>query len=238
MKLLQSGVSALTLRPSPLQLARVFSTTAANSDTQDAKRSPLIYPTSNARHHDLDSFLLYAKRHGLNPSSTVYVGTRYEYTVRQSLKRLGFSLQHSGGASDGGIDLLGEWKLGVANINMRVLIQCKALAKRAGPNLVRELEGAFNGVPAGWQGHGLMAILASHKPATKGMREALAKSTKPLGCITCTPDGHVLQMLWNKRAEDEGLLGVGIGVKHVEDSPGEYAIQLLWNGAPILDFGE
>jgi hypothetical protein len=191
----------------------------------------LIYPDRlNVNHHDLQSYLEYASRVGLDPKSTVFVGTHYEYTVQESLKCLGFSLQQTGRASDYGIDLLGEWKLPAVPLNLRVLLQCKALAKKAGPNLVRELEGAFAGAPSGWRGSGVLGLLVSQKPATKGMREALARSRWPMGSITCTSEGRLLQMLWNRKAEDEGLLGVGVGVKYRNNNMDEKEIHLTWKG--------
>jgi len=203
----------------------------ATEQTTEQLIEKLIYPDRlNANHHDLQSYLDYASRVGLDPKSTVFVGTRYEYTVQESLKSLGFSLQQTGGASDFGIDLLGEWKLPAVPLTLRVLLQCKALAKKAGPNLVRELEGAFVGAPSGWHGKGVLGLLVSQKPATKGMREALARSRWPMGSIACTSEGRLVQMLWNRRAEDEGLLGVGVGVKYRNNNMDEKEIHLTWKG--------
>jgi hypothetical protein len=205
-------------------------------ETLKASESPikptkLIYPDRlNAKHHDLRSYLAYASRVGLSPKSTTYVGTHYEYAVLDSLKRLGFHLQQTGGASDFGIDLLGEWNLPAAPLSLKVLIQCKALAKRVSPNVVRELEGMLAGAPHGWKGDGVLALLVMKMPATKGVREAMARSSVPMGSITCTPEGRILQMLWNKRAEDEGLLGVGVGLRYISGNAEDKEIQLTWKG--------
>jgi hypothetical protein len=210
-----------------------YSTEAETTPDQPAEytEKKVIYPDRlSTNHHDLKTYLDYASRAGLDSKSTVFVGTRYEYTVQEVLKRLGFSLQQTGGASDYGIDLLGEWKLPAVPLNLRVLVQCKALAKKSGPNFVRELEGAFVGAPAGWQGNGVIGLLVSQKPATKGMRDALARSRWPMGAVTCTSEGRLVQMLWNKKAEDEGLTGVGVGIRYGADNLSEEEIHLTFKG--------
>ncbi|TVY34146.1 Uncharacterized protein LSUB1_G006391, partial [Lachnellula subtilissima] len=88
----------------------------------------------------------------MDPRSTTYVGTHYEYTVQTALSRLGLSLKRIGGRSDYGIDLIGTWNLPSSLQPLQVLIQCKALASKAEPRVVRELEGAFVGAPTGWRG--------------------------------------------------------------------------------------
>lgn len=210
-----------------------YSTEAAKlvEQPEEFPSEKLLYPDrSNANHHDLQSYLDYASRIGLDCKSTVFVGTHFEYTVQKSLERLGFSLQQTGGMSDYGIDLLGEWKLAAVPLNLRVLVQCKALAKKAGPNLVRELEGAFVGAPAGWQGNGVLGLLVSQKPATKGMRDALARSRWPMGSVICTSEGRLVQMLWNKRAEEQGLIGVDVGIRYRSNNLEEKEIHLTFKG--------
>ncbi len=193
----------------------------------------------NGSHHDLQSFLSYSAKLGLNPDSTVYVGTRYEYTVQSSLSRLGFALSRTGGKDDYGIDLLGPWTIPVPSnsshasrsIDLKVLIQCKALSRRGSPHQIRELEGAFAGAPHDYKQGGVLGLLVSQRPATKGMREALGRSGWPMGCVTCTAEGRIVQMLWNRRAEEEGLEGVGVGVRYAKD--GEKEVLLLWQGEAV-----
>lgn len=171
----------------------------------------LAYPNSpSSNHNDLPTFLDYASRIDLDPKSTTYVGTHYEYTVGSSLERFGISLKRIGGRSDYGIDLLGTWETPSSSEPLKVLVQCKALARKAGPNLIRELEGTFVGAPLGWRGEGVIALLVTQKPATKGVRESLGRSRWPMGFIMCSGEGKVSQMLWNRRAEEEGLLGMGV----------------------------
>ncbi|KAL2120483.1 hypothetical protein VTJ04DRAFT_4510 [Mycothermus thermophilus] len=222
---------------------------ASRSKQKQKQPQSLIYPNppSSLNHTSLPTFLDYASRTNLDPSSTVYVGTHFEYTVAGALARLGLDLRRVGGISDCGIDLLGTWTLPFpppASSSssgkslrsrprpfLRVIAQCKAV-QRPGPHLVRELEGAFAGAPAGWRawkspdggdengaGRGVLGLLVTQRPATKGIREALARSRWPMGFVACSREGEVSQLLWNRRAEEEGLEGFGVGVSnyHTED---------------------
>lgn len=188
----------------------------------------LIYPASTTtQHSDLDSFLSYAKRTGLDEKSTVYVGTHYEYTVARHLGKYGFELRRIGGARDRGTDLVGTWTLPPATADesaspaaptsLKVLVQCKAgVGQRVGPQHIRELEGAFAGAPPGWRGtEGVLAVMVCERAATKGVREALAHSRWAMAFVYCESSGAVRQMLWNKRAEEQGLDGLGVGTRHV-----------------------
>lgn len=75
-------------------------------------------------------------------------GAAYELACQRALQRMfGAVLGHSGGANDGGVDLAGWWAIQGAG-RLRVLVQCKAEAKKAGPAYVRELEGTV--VRAAW----------------------------------------------------------------------------------------
>jgi hypothetical protein len=202
--------------------------------TDPANKKKLIYPdppTSN--HHDLQSFLAYVERSGLDTRSTVYVGTHYEYTIASSLARYGFSVRRVGGSSDNGIDLLGLWNIPSVEHQMKVLIQCKGGSQKVGPQLIRELEGAFVGAPTGWRGSGVLGILVCGKPATKGVRESLGRSRWPMAFISCSKDGVVQQMLWNRRAEDEGLQGIGVGMRYRESGTDAPETILTSNGKQL-----
>ncbi|KAK2758233.1 hypothetical protein FQN54_004077 [Arachnomyces sp. PD_36] len=192
-----------------------------------------IPPTpANQEHHDLPSFLSYADRTSLSPSSTTYVGTHYEYTVLQSLRRFRLSLTRIGGRSDAGIDLLGTWHLPSLPHPLRVIVQCKALKTKLGPSLVRELEGAFIGAPYGWRGEGILGLLVSPREATKGVRDALVKSRQPLVWVMAGLDGRVQQVLWNKRAGDVGLEGLGVDVVYGGDAS-QKDLALSWEGEQL-----
>lgn len=184
-------------------------------------------PTTN--HHDLPSFLEHVERSGLNPKSTLYVGTHYEYTVAQTLAKYRFYLRRIGGQSDYGTDLLGTWTVPSAPEPLKVLVQCKAISRKSAPNLIRELEGAFVGAPVGWRGPGVVGIFVTEKPATKGVRDSLGRSKWPMGFVSCTREGRVQQMLWNQRAEEEGLEGLGVGLRHSRDEE-EPHLLLMWRG--------
>ncbi|KAK4126310.1 hypothetical protein N657DRAFT_643103 [Parathielavia appendiculata] len=201
----------------------------------------LIYPPSPSPHHtNLPSFLAHATRTNLDPSSTVYVGTHFEYTTIQSLSRYGLVLRRVGGVSDGGIDLLGTWPSLPPSSSgqgpLRVLAQCKAV-QRPGPHLVRELEGAFAAAPAGWRGKsGVVGLLVAEKPATRGIREALGRSRWPMGFVACSRAGRVEQFLWNRRAEEEGLEEVEVRLRYFED--GAKDLVLTWRGKALAPFVE
>lgn len=187
----------------------------------------LIYPESpTSNHRSLPTFLQYAERSGLDPKSPTFIGTHFEYVVANSLSRLGFSLRRIGGSSDCGIDLLGEWSVPSSDRPIRVILQCKSV-QRPGPHLIRELEGAFAGAPPGWRGSGVLGLLATERPATKGIRDALGRSRWPLGFVSCSRTGQLHQVLWNRRAEEEGLEGMGVGLKHFRDG-GEGQLCLMW----------
>ena len=198
----------------------------------------MTYPEQGSAHHyDLASFQAYADRTGLDPKSTVYVGTRYEYNVALALLKYGLSLKRVGRASDHGIDLLGTWRLPTRPDGLKVLVQCKAGAQRVAPHLVRELEGAFVGAPPGWRGSGVLGFLVSEKTATKGVRESLGRSRWPMGSVCCSSDGTVSQILWNRRAEEEGLDGMGVGMRYSQGGDGTPRLVLTWKGKqlPPLD---
>ncbi len=216
------------IRPAQQSICR--NSTNASTSSVDG----LVYPESQSPgHHNLPSFLEHASRLSMDPKSTTYVGTHYEYTVQSSLERLGMSLKRIGGKSDYGIDLLGTWSLPSASEPLKVLIQCKAFARKIEPSQARELEGAFVGAPTGWRGSGVLGLLVSQRSATKGVREAMGRSRWPMGYVLCTPEGKILQMLWNRRAEQEGLEGVAVGLKYAGGDVNQKEVVLTWKGEAI-----
>ncbi|KAL7950139.1 hypothetical protein V8C42DRAFT_309588 [Trichoderma barbatum] len=186
------------------------------------------------QHSDLSSFLEDAKRRGLDEKSSLFTGTRYEYLVAGRLARYGFSLRRIGGASDFGIDLVGEWTVPSCPSAppIRVLVQCKGGIQRVGPHLIRELEGSFVGAPAGWRGQGVLGLLVAERTATKGMRDALGRSDVAMGYFCCSGEGVVRQMLWNQRAEDEGLEGVDVALRRGHERDVDEVV-LVKNGEPL-----
>ncbi|KAK0881903.1 hypothetical protein LTR87_004291 [Friedmanniomyces endolithicus] len=206
---------------------------------------PRLLPPTEPKHHDLPSFLAHVSRNDINTNSTVYKGTHFEYTVAAALQPLNFSLQRTGRSNDLGIDLVGHWSLPSEHgkkkdYHVPVLVQCKAA--RPTPAMIRELEGAYTGAPAGWRGDGVLALLANVHPSTKGVREAVQRSRWPLGVLQVTREGEVKQFLWNAVAAQVGLEGLGVAVRYAfkrggvleggGDDEGETAssIGLTWLG--------
>jgi hypothetical protein len=195
------------------------------------------------QHNDLTTFLSYAERISLPPTSTVYVGTHYEYTVLQSLRRYALALHRIGGRDDAGIDLVGTWHLPEREREraLRVLVQCKALKTKLGPNLVRELEGAIRQAPVGWRTGQTAGVLVSPREATKGVRDALARSSYPLFWMMVELDGTLKQALWNARAEELGLgplrveTRYGAGAGDTESGSVTKQVALTWDGSDIPD---
>ncbi|KAL9576541.1 MAG: hypothetical protein Q9212_007011 [Teloschistes hypoglaucus] len=201
--------------------------------------SPSSIPQS---HTSLPTFLAYARSAPLSPKSAVYAGTYYEYLCLSTLSRLGFSLSRTGGRSDQGIDLIGTWSLPSippCHPPLKCLIQCKASKSKITPDVVRELEGSFAGAPAGFLGEEVVSVLCAKREATKGVREAVRRSKRPVVWVMLEDlggeegtGGKVRQMLWNQRVSDLGAEGVGVGVKY---SPGEKEgvekeVVLTWRG--------
>jgi hypothetical protein len=87
--------------------------------------------------------------------STVDRGTRFENGTLLYLEQKfpNMHLIRTGGANDGGVDLVGWWHLNgdlssatptTPSDRARVVVQCKAEAKKLGPIHVRELKGVVN----------------------------------------------------------------------------------------------
>lgn len=214
-------------------------TLTADVGVSDAESSPVLrYPDPPSKeHYDVSSYLAYAKRIGLDSTTTTFVGTQYEYTVAATLKQHGFDLRRVGGAGDFGIDLLGLWSVPSTHAALRVILQCKASSTtsktRIGPATIRELEGAFVGAPPGWRGGGVLGFLVTQRAATKGIRDALSRSQWPIGFISCSSEGHIQQLIWNSKAEEDGLAGMGVGVRLSETSSNQELV-LSWKGQPAF----
>ncbi|KAF9890714.1 hypothetical protein FE257_005580 [Aspergillus nanangensis] len=206
-------------------------------------------PTLSVNHHDLPTFLTHASRTSLPQTTTTYIGTHYEYIVQQTLRRSAFLLSRTGGRLDAGIDLLGTWHLPQHEHPVRTIVQCKSLKAKAGPNIVRELEGTFHQAPVGWRTRNnshTLGVLVSPRETTKGVRDALARSSYPLMWMMVTRDGTVRQALWNARAEEMGLGGLQVEVRFdIGDGGGHGGgdgkhVVLTWDGEemPHMDVVE
>ncbi|MCJ1486368.1 hypothetical protein MMC06_006545, partial [Schaereria dolodes] len=218
----------------PTEFKKRLSSTAPNTNLPST-----ILPIlkTSPHHNSLTSFLAYAHHTSLSPTSNVYLGTYYEYLCLHALRRLGFSLHRIGGRSDHGIDLLGHWQLPSLPHPLRVLVQCKAFKAKAGPNFVRELEGAFAGAPQGWRGEQVVGVLCATREATKGVREAVKRLGRPAVWVMLEDagagQGSVRQVLWNERVAAVGAEGVGVQARYVVGDGGagvEKEVALTWEG--------
>lgn len=210
----------------------IFTREFASASRKPASPASKLKASETPQHSDLASFLAYAKRVGLDEKSPTFTGTRYEYLVAERLARYGFSLKRVGGASDFGIDLIGDWTIPSTSKTLRVLVQCKA-GSRTGPHFIRELEGSFVGAPPGWRGPGVLGLLVAEKQATQGVRGALARSRSPMAYFYCTGDGIMKQMQWNQRADEQGLEGIDVALKRGAGEEEEDEVILMKDGLPL-----
>jgi hypothetical protein len=225
---------------------RSFSSSRVSLDINPFARHllniPKAPPAPSQNHHDLPSFFSYAKQTALQEMTTTYVGTRYEYTVLSTLRRFAFDLERIGGRDDAGIDLVGTWHVpGRELAPFRVIVQCKALKTKLGPNLVRELEGAFRHSPVGWRTSDKVAILVSPREATKGVRDTLRRSPYPLFWMMMEDDGVLRQVLWNSKVEELGLASLGVEARYTQladtasDDRPRPDVVLTWDSDDIPD---
>ena len=186
-------------------------------------------------------------------ASPTHVGTSYEHLCARTLLRLEFQhLTRTGGRADKGIDLLGKWLPLFLQYTksppLNVAVQCKAVARKAGPEMIRELEGALAGAPGAWRGEDTIGVLCAKREVTAGVRDALRRSKRGLVWVMVEDlddakkegkkgtreggekgagasnepeqarEGRIKQILWNDRVQK--LVGelTGTGVIHV---PGE-----------------
>jgi hypothetical protein len=228
--------------------SRYFSTSHVYQELTPFTRRLFKLPSApsppSQLHNDLTTFLSYADHISLPATSTVHVGTHYEYTVLQTLRHYALSLNRIGGRDDAGIDLVGTWHLPEREREhaLRVLVQCKSLKAKVGPNIVRELEGTFRQAPVGWRTGQTVGILVSPREATKGVRDALARSAFPLFWMMIERDGTLRQALWNARAEELGIGPLGVENRYgaTDGESGEVTKQvaLTWDGCDIPDMDQ
>ena len=243
---LAAGYSPLRLRQNN---CRCFSSSQVRHELTPFTRRLFKLPSAPAppsqHHNDLTTFLSYANHTSLPVTSTVHVGTLYEYTVLQTLRRYALSLDRIGGRDDAGIDLVGTWHLPEREREraLRVLVQCKSLKTKLGPNVVRELEGTFRQAPVGWRTGETVGVLVSPREATKGVRDTLARSAYPLFWMMIERDGTLKQALWNARAEELGVGLLGVETRYgttegAESGSVTKEMVLTWDGCDIPHMDE
>lgn len=141
--------------------------------------------------------------------------------------------------------------MGVSGQSLPVLVQCKASHPQSVQ--IRELEGSLlSSAPPFWRSSSAIAFLVAEKVATKGVREALARSSMPMGflCVEMrdadrdyedlvgmdvregeeksTVTAVVKQFLWNQAAVAKcGLQHVGVGLRYPAQD-----VVLTWMGEP------
>ena len=169
--------------PTPFPTGQIPVTSRAAYSSSATTTSSSTEP----QHTSLSTFLSYAKRTNLDRNSTTFTGTYYEYVTQALLRKYGFELTRIGGRGDRGVDLKGYWRIATAGgsteeaqkkekieSEISVVVQCKRLKGKVGPNLIRELEGAV--ATTGKKGGNTIGVLVGTRGATKGVREAMGRS--------------------------------------------------------------
>lgn len=215
----------------PIKCRNITSKAVLNGQNKVDHSSPYKSFTS---HHDLTSFLDYAARNQLDPKSTVYVGTHYEYTVQHAFERMGMTLKRVGGRDDYGTDIIGKWSVPSAPHPLKIMIQCKAYTGKVNPAHARELEGAITSAPPTEGASNLLCLLVSPNSASKGVRECLGRSRWPMGFALCTTEGKILQMMWNKSAAEGNLVGIQCGLRFINSDINQREVVLTWNGKALF----
>ncbi|KAL1795904.1 hypothetical protein ACET3X_006128 [Alternaria dauci] len=237
---------------------RIATTSARNAAPVDLPS--LIVSPGSKHHNSLPSYIEWAERTGKSLTSTVSIGTLYEYMSALALMRLGFSLLRVGRGGDAGIDLIGHWVLAPLREPLPIIIQCKSRRIVCSPSQIRELEGSFQGIPPAWQNKDVMGLLVTTRKATIGVLRAMGQSRWPMGFVLISREGLIEQFVWNRAASEKGLQGVGVTLRHTprallaepEEEVGKDEkvskkirakfknagtrkdIQLTWMGSPIF----
>lgn len=233
-------------------LVRLPHSTIRPASSSASAPAQILPAPSSSRHNDLITYLHHAQSSALSPTSTVHVGTSYEYLCAHALLRLGFTdLIRTGGRSDRGIDLLGLWappslpQNSVTPEGLPVVIQCKAIARKPGPNIVRELEGTVFGAPGKWGNDATIGVLCAKNKATWGVREAVRRSRRGIVWVMVENldrdnkdmkfhkgrGGRVKQILWNGQVAKMIGEELGAGLRYVPGEKGmEKEVCLTYDG--------
>ncbi|KAI8593655.1 hypothetical protein BDZ88DRAFT_96476 [Geranomyces variabilis] len=161
----------MILRPSPLPVLPALRR-YANSSTQQS-------PTSSG------------------PTSTVARGTAFELLTLRTLRRHGLNLRQVGGADDRGIDVRGQWDfcptLQPVAPSLPAIVQCKDYeTARAGPALIRELEGT-----AARESPSTVAIFACSAGFSRAVVAAAFASRTPIALVVVAKTG-ITRMTLNR----------------------------------------
>lgn len=156
------------------------------------------------RFHSVQSYISQAAINGTSPTSTVFLGTLYEFTVKEQLeRRFGMSLDHVGGANDGGRDLAGRWDIspmrqGGEPIPIRVggklikpmllrkspimdvFVQCKCFNTKIAAKELRELCGVLNASVRAQDKFRTLGVMCAPSTPTAQARTLMDQSMVPL----------------------------------------------------------
>lgn len=54
-----------------------------------------------------------------------------------------------------------------------------------------------------------------------------------MGYVLCGADGKILQMLWNRRTQEEGLSGIGVELRYGGGDQNDKEVVLTWKGEMV-----
>lgn len=165
----------------------------------------------------------------------MHVGTLYEHLCARTLPRLDFQeLTRIGGPADKGIDLLGKWLpfslQHTKSPPLNVVVQCKAVARKAGPEMIRELEGALAGAPGEWRGEDTIGVLCAKREVTAGVRDALRRSKRGVVWVMVEDLDEATEEKKKKKKENRDKVEEKAGAsKEIKEGNHGRIKQVLWN---------
>lgn len=184
---------------------------------------------------DLASFLKTSQ--GKDQTTSTFRGTLFEWQTCEALqKTTGMQLRRTGGRSDRGVDLYGEWPietiLGQGKDTLStppcIIVQCKNIKSGCTPDHIRSLVGAV--VLSNDSTRDTIGILAGVRPFTREVTEHFMGSNVPLG-LARIKDTSVQSLLFNAAADDI-LQGLMVVAQYNADGITQEPV-LMYDGMPI-----
>ncbi|KAF8457622.1 hypothetical protein BDZ91DRAFT_744181 [Kalaharituber pfeilii] len=180
----------------PFPITRALSSSLSFSHSASPRKE-------TEKHNDIPSFKEYAVSVGLDPMTTVYRGTLYEYIVSRALFEKNMVLIRSGGRDDRGIDLHGYWHIPQPTLfpnNTLPIIPLPSTTPSADPDLsspilsptlpspssirlnkplpvLIQCKGLSNAAPGPNIIRELSGTMANHPPSTIGILASLSPCT-------------------------------------------------------------
>ena len=143
-------------------------------------------------------------------------GDRFEKLTIDTLQRSNFDLTQTGGAGDGGIDFVGDWKVS-QGLNLAIIGQCKHMSAPVGVDVIRDFEGARNAfvsstIAASEHSTGrstdVVGIIVSASSFTKQARRLSSSLDNPQLLVTLStplaPSPEVSALLETPESSSEG----------------------------------